>query len=413
MWQGTLRAGPRPLRMKLQISQNGDGHTTAILWSLDEGNAGGFDPSYRADSVHIARSRLLVTLTPYRVRYVANMPARADTIRGTWTEAGKSQPLELVRATPRSEWRDPSPHRVRFVQVEPTVRLETLDWGGSGRPVVLLAGAGNTAHVFDEIAPKLTDRYHVYGITRRGFGASSAPSWGYLADSLADDVLAVLDSLGVRQPVLIGHSIAGQELSSIGWRHPERVAGLVYLDAAYAYAYYDSSSSANVALSIRDAQHKLARLNDPLIPLNAKTRQEIVAGLTDTTLPQLERDLRTWKQSLAAVPDQMAVPQAGPVNPVTRLLSMGAEKYTTIRAPALAIFAAPHEVPVSIKDSAARVRFDSTELARNLPQIRAFERGAPSARIVTIPHANHFVFVSNQADVLGEIRMFIDKLTMN
>jgi non-heme chloroperoxidase len=42
-----------------------------------------------------------------------------------------------------SGWRDPSKHRVQFVTVEDGVRLEVLDWGGSGRPVVLLAGLHN------------------------------------------------------------------------------------------------------------------------------------------------------------------------------------------------------------------------------------------------------------------------------
>src|SRR5689334_10710942 len=46
--------------------------------------------------------------------------------------------------------RDPSPHKARFVAVEANVQVEVLEWGGSGRPLVLLAGAGNTAHVFDE-----------------------------------------------------------------------------------------------------------------------------------------------------------------------------------------------------------------------------------------------------------------------
>jgi hypothetical protein len=73
-------------------------------------------------------------------------------------------------------WRDPSPHAVRFVTVENGVQLEVLDWGGSGRPVVLLAGGGNTAHVFDDFAPKLASDHHVYGITRRGFGASGFSS---------------------------------------------------------------------------------------------------------------------------------------------------------------------------------------------------------------------------------------------
>lgn len=73
---------------------------------------------------------------------------------------------------------------------------------------------------------------HVYGITRRGFGASSAPASGYGADRLGDDVLAVLDALKIDKPVLVGHSIAGEELSSIGSLRPDRVAGLVYLDSA-------------------------------------------------------------------------------------------------------------------------------------------------------------------------------------
>ena len=72
-------------------------------------------------------------------------------------------------------WYDPSPHSVQFIKVEGEVRLEVLDWGGAGRPLVLLAGLGNTAHIFDNFAPKLVSAYHVYGITRRGFGTSSGP----------------------------------------------------------------------------------------------------------------------------------------------------------------------------------------------------------------------------------------------
>src|SRR5687768_6364034 len=74
---------------------------------------------------------------------------------------------------------DPFRHRAQFIEVETGVRLEVLDWGGSGRSVVLLAGSGNTAHVYDGFAEKLTPFAHVYGITRRGFGASSHPDSGY------------------------------------------------------------------------------------------------------------------------------------------------------------------------------------------------------------------------------------------
>src|ERR1700675_4590600 len=136
-------------------------------------------------------------------------------------------------------WQDPSSHTTQFVTVDDNVKLEVLDWGGTGRPLVLLAGLGNTAHVFDEFAPKLISDYHVYGITRRGCGASSVPDSGYSPDRLGDDVVEVLDTLKLDAPVLVGHSIAGEEMSSVGTRHPKRIAGLIYLDAAYPYAYYD------------------------------------------------------------------------------------------------------------------------------------------------------------------------------
>ena len=55
-----------------------------------------------------------------------------------------------------AQWRDPSPHGVRFVTIDEGVRLELLDWGGKGRSVVLLEGLGNTARVFDEFTAKIS-----------------------------------------------------------------------------------------------------------------------------------------------------------------------------------------------------------------------------------------------------------------
>jgi pimeloyl-ACP methyl ester carboxylesterase len=137
---------------------------------------------------------------------------------------------------------DSSAHKVRFVTVEEGVQLEVLDWGGSGRPLIFLAGSGDTAHRFDGFAPQFTAQHHVYGITRRGFGASNKPApanGNYSADHLGDDVVAVMKALHIDRPVLIGHSIAGEELSSVGCRFPEKVSGLIYLDAATDFALYD------------------------------------------------------------------------------------------------------------------------------------------------------------------------------
>lgn len=81
------------------------------------------------------------------------------------------------------------------------IALEVLDWGASGPPLLLLAGLGNTAHVFDEFAQHFTDRFHVLGITRRGFGCSSQPDSGYDVRTLATDIRTVLDRLeGLERP---------------------------------------------------------------------------------------------------------------------------------------------------------------------------------------------------------------------
>ena len=126
---------------------------------------------------------------------------------------------------------DTSGHKVSFVTVEPGVELEVLDWGGTGETLVLLTGLGDNAHVFDQFAYQFNDRFHVIGITRRGFGRSSQPAHGYDVDTRARDDIAVLDKLNIREAVFVGHSVAGTELNKLGAVYPDRVKKLVYLDA--------------------------------------------------------------------------------------------------------------------------------------------------------------------------------------
>jgi pimeloyl-ACP methyl ester carboxylesterase len=151
---------------------------------------------------------------------------------------------------------DSPPGEVRFVTVEEGVRLEVLDWGGHGRPLIFLAGNGDTAHAFDTFAPKFTGTNHVYGITRRGFGASGKPApanGNYSADRLGDDVLAVMQALQIDRPVLVGHSLAGEELSSVGSRFPNKVSGLIYLDAGNRLRFLRSCAPAD---RDRDERHQ-------------------------------------------------------------------------------------------------------------------------------------------------------------
>lgn len=133
-------------------------------------------------------------------------------------------------------WRDPSPHASRMVRTAAGARLEVLDWGGSGPPLVFLAGFGNTAHVFDGFAPRFAGGFHVLGITRRGFGASCCPAAGYDSPTLAADIVAVLDTLGIARASFAAHSYGGSELNWLAVHAPGRVGRLVYIDAGFDFA---------------------------------------------------------------------------------------------------------------------------------------------------------------------------------
>ncbi|MDD5646542.1 MAG: alpha/beta hydrolase [Candidatus Bipolaricaulis sp.] len=115
------------------------------------------------------------------------------------------------------------------------VRLHYLDWGGAGPVLVFLAGSGNTPHFFDSVARRLTDRFRVLGLTRRGHGESEQPESGYDIPTLARDIVGFLDALGIERASFAGHSYAGSEMVELAIRHPGRVERLVFLDALYEY----------------------------------------------------------------------------------------------------------------------------------------------------------------------------------
>jgi pimeloyl-ACP methyl ester carboxylesterase len=294
--------------------------------------------------------------------------------------------------------------RTFFITVEKDVRLEVLDWGGSGRPVMLLAGRGQTAHSFASFAPSLAEFYHVYSVTRRGYGASSKPATGYLADRLADDVLAVIDSLHLTKPAVAGHSLAGQELSSLGSRHADRVAGLIYLDAGYAYAFYDSTRG-NIHLDVAVLKQRLERLQAAGNVGDLATMDTIFKGLLDQDLPSVRRDLTVMQSMLGHFKPSTTL--GPPVQTgIEGAIDDGGQRYTKIRGPVLAIYALANPPAGVGTDPQVTQRW----IAQDQGAIGVFARGVPQSEVVILPYANHFVFNSNPTEVLAQMRAFIDRL---
>ncbi|WP_158821712.1 alpha/beta fold hydrolase [Granulicella sp. S156] len=384
-WQGAL--GERKLRLGVRLSASDGDAWRATLYSIDQSTQ-----PIPINAVSLEGRSLKFAVNAIRGAYEGTISPDGNAIAGTWIQ-GKSLPLELQRATSESAWLA-TPTQVHFIEVDLGVKLEVVDWGGMGRPVVLLAGLGADAHSYAKFAARLTPSYHVYGITRRGFGASSVPLTGYSADRLGDDVLAVLAALDLNRPVLVGHSIAGQELSSVGSRHSDKVAGLVYLDAAWSFAYYDSSLG-DLAIELIEVKRKMEELQSKFL----QDTRPLIQELLETDLPRLERVLREWQKELDATPAALltALAQAAPhIPPAVSAIHAGRQRYTHIPLPILAIYA----LPLDPGD-----RPIGTEA-----QAKAFEAGVPSARVVRLPHARHEVFSSNEEDVLREMNAFIAKL---
>jgi non-heme chloroperoxidase len=314
-------------------------------------------------------------------------------------------------------WHDPSPHRVQFVSIEEGVSVEVLDWGGSGRNLVLLAGSGNTAHVFDDFAPKLMDCCHVYGITRRGFGASSHPESGYDDQRLADDVLQVLDKLRIDRPVLIGHSMAGREMTTLGNQHSDRLAGLVYLDALADPKDWSGDDPGYVAL--------FNKLPEPMRGSPRPSAEEIRSfalfqkwQLRANGFAFPESELRNMYETN----DDGTKGRFKTPNSVNAAIDRGSRKrdYSKIRVPGLAIIDAvrssndpppPNEYkPKNASEGAAIEAYNAATRVFVERWKNNFKREIPGARVVDLVGAGHYVFLTREAEVLHAIQVFIATL---
>jgi pimeloyl-ACP methyl ester carboxylesterase len=296
------------------------------------------------------------------------------------------------------------------IVVEPGVSLEVLDWGGTGRPVVLLPGLGDDAHEFDAFAARLANTYHVYGISRRGFGKSDTPPGPYSANRLGDDVIGVLDALKLMRPVLVGHSIAGEELSSIGSRFPDRVAGLVYLEAGYPYALYDNKLG-DVDIDTAVVLRAMQTLTSSPVP----DEQHAAVKQLIEDLPRYVQELQTLDQRMQNAPklsreqtEALRRQATSRENKSVTAVSLGAMRFSGVRCPVLAIFAVPHDQ--GLPAGAARDAADAADLKETGAQADAFQAANPQATVIRIAHANHRVFQSNEPDVLRAMQTFIASL---
>jgi pimeloyl-ACP methyl ester carboxylesterase len=281
------------------------------------------------------------------------------------------------------------------------VRLHALDWGGEGGALVWVPGAGQSAHVFGGIAPAFADRARVLGLTPRGHGPSDTPPGGYTVARFADDLAGFLDAAGVARAVVAAHSMGGAVATRFAASHPDRVAGLVYLDGILDYAAWPRLQ-------------RIAPVRPPPVPPPAADgaaekdwlRRYHYGGWT----PAVEADWRA--RPAAEVVRLRRALLAQYMDDVVRQVP----PYASVRAPALAICAEETVATLYpwLEADDPRYARAAAHVADERAPWRAasaerFLREAPRGRVVSFP-AHHFFFLHARARVVEEMRRFLDGL---
>ncbi|MFC7384001.1 alpha/beta fold hydrolase [Sphaerisporangium rhizosphaerae] len=119
-----------------------------------------------------------------------------------------------------------------FFETADRTRLAYEDYG-TGAPIVFAASWALDADMWEYQVPFFVERgYRCVLLDRRGHGRSDRPSGGYDLDTLADDLAALIEHLGLREVTLVGHSTGGAEVARYLARHgEERVARVAFVSA--------------------------------------------------------------------------------------------------------------------------------------------------------------------------------------
>ncbi|MFV0526459.1 MAG: alpha/beta fold hydrolase [Acidimicrobiales bacterium] len=127
--------------------------------------------------------------------------------------------------------------RTRRVRVSPEIELDVTEAGTPGRPVVvLLHGFPESAHSWrHQLRPLADAGYHVLAPDQRGYARSSAPDRidAYAGDQLSADVTALLDDVGARDAVIVGHDWGALLAWHFGLVHPDRTRALIAASVPY------------------------------------------------------------------------------------------------------------------------------------------------------------------------------------
>ena len=304
----------------------------------------------------------------------------------------------------------PSPHDnvalEGFVAVN-GVRLQYLDWQGTGPALILIHGLGDNPHIFDDLAPALTSRFHVIAYARRGSGGSDVQG-PYDTDNLVRDLLGLMNALRIQKASLVGASAGGDEITAMAGGHPERVERIIYLDGGYDPAdpdfkplaqalpvlYFDPPANAMTSLEAFRAYQKTMMYPtlDDIRRVDANLRERVVIQ-SDGTL-----QYRIPKEVIGAM--------------YSALWTNKPRDYSRVQCPALAIFAT-NLYDMHMPDPKWRAELQAYEEKYWQPfqakSIARVHQELPGVKIVHVPGSHGSFFLTDRQEVVSLMQNFLSQ----
>lgn len=268
------------------------------------------------------------------------------------------------------------PAGMRFV-VAGGIRTRYRQWGGNGRPVVLVHGFAESSDTWAPLGKALGSHRQVYALDLSGWGYSQRKG-PYDADHLATQVLGFLDALHLDHATLVGHSTGAAVVAAAALRSPGRVSQLVFLDGdALNTGAGAGAGGLQTVLPVpyRTTLLRLAVRSDWLI-------RRIYDSNCGPGCPPLDHaGLEQWRRPLQVAGAESGIWHMG-----------GIVGLPASRVAALAGLAVPKTVVFGADDDV---------FAKSSPYETAKRIGAPAPAI--IPGARHLSFISNPVEVATAI----------
>jgi pimeloyl-ACP methyl ester carboxylesterase len=170
----------------------------------------------------------------------------------------------------------------------PGGRFHYLSWGAEQAELpslVLIHGITSSARSWVRVGPALVERYRVYAPDMRGHGDSVKPPAGvYSLRQTADDVIAFMDALDLKQPVLLGHSWGGGIslvlASGAATEQPAPLLSKIILEDP-AWNFGRGSAEKRAALYTQDIGRPAAELHPELIAQNPEWSEADIEAKID------------------------------------------------------------------------------------------------------------------------------------